>query len=64
MSGLSTESTNGGSRRKYRFFTGGMFLYENQRSITMPPKNSREIILGNDFMTIPLEPDKEIEMDK
>lgn len=64
MSGLSTESTNGGSRKKYMFVGGGMFLDERQQSITMPPQNSKEAVLGNDFMIIPLEPNREEEMEK
>lgn len=64
MSDLDKEPTNGGSRKKYMLVGGDMFLDEKQQSITMPPQNSKKAVLGNDFMTIPLEPDREEEMEK
>ena len=64
MDKLGTESTNGGSRKTYMFVGGKMSLNERQHSITMPPENSKEAVLGNDFMPIPLEPDREEEMVK
>ena len=64
MSVLGTESTNGGSRRKFKFVGGQICLNERQNTIEMPPQNSREAVLGDDFMVIQLVPDREEEIDK
>ena len=66
MSVLGTESTNGGSRRrkKFKFVGGQICLNERQNTIEMPPQNSKEAVLGNDFMVIQLVPDREEEIDK
>ena len=66
MSVLGTESTNGGSRRrkKFKFVGGKICLNERQNTIEMPPQNSKEAVLGNDFMVIQLVPDREEEIDK
>lgn len=64
MSVRGTESTNGGSRRKFKFVGGQICLNERQNTIEMPPQNSREAVLGDDFMVIQLVPDREEEIDK
>ena len=66
MSVLGTESTNGGSRRrkKFKFVGGQICLNERQNTIEMPPQNSKEAVLENDFMVIQLVPDREEEIDK
>lgn len=64
MSVRGTESTNGGSRRKIKFVGGQICLNERQNTIEMPPQNSREAVLGDDFMVIQLVPDREEEIDK
>ena len=66
MSALRTESTNGDSRRRRKFKSvgGQICLNERQNTIDMPPQNSKEAVLGNDFMVIQLVPDREEEMDK
>ena len=64
MSALRTESTNGGSRRKFKFVGGQICLNERQNTIEMPPQNSKEAVLGNDFMVIQLVANIEEEIDK
>ena len=65
MSVLGTESTNGGSRKKFKFVGGKICLNERQNTIEMPPQNSKEAVLENDFMgVIQLVPDIEEEIDK